>query len=72
MVSFITERDELPELRETLGRALDRLTELLKTREDQKRRSETMDDFLNVRKRVARNEADMIDLRNSAAYTSPR
>lgn len=54
------ESDVLPELRDQLGRALDRLTELTRKLEDQQRRNVSMDEFLSMTTRVARNEADII------------
>lgn len=54
--------DGLPELREQLGRALDRLNELTRKPEDQQRRSVSIDEFLSMATRVARN------VRSSVAY----
>lgn len=43
------EGDVLPELRQQLGRVLDRLTQLTSKREDQQRRRVSKDNFLIMR-----------------------
>lgn len=60
------EGNTLPELREQLAELTGKL-------EDQKRSSESMDDFISIRMRVTLNEVDIVGLirfRNSAASSS--